>query len=379
MDSLDAFAVAKLARLESQALRRELTQTERLGEALVLRRGRRLISFSCNDYLGLAQDARVKAAAVAAIERYGAGAAASRLVTGDHPLLRELESALAQFKAAPAALVFGSGYLANLGAPPALVGDGDLILLDELSHACMYAGARLSRAKVLAFQHNDPAHLTRLLASERAGAARALILTETVFSMDGDCAPLKEIAEAAERFDAWLMTDDAHGIGLAASSVRAPLQMGTLSKSLGSYGGYLCASQPVVDLMKSRARSFVYTTGLPPACAASALAALRILQSEPQRGARALALARQFARRLGLPQAQSAIVPVRVGEAQEALRLSAELERLGFLVVAIRPPTVPPGSARLRVAFSAAHSERQVDDLADALLRLRGQFEAGAA
>ena len=379
MDSLDFYAGAKLGRLDAQSLRRELAETQRLGGAEVLRAGRRLVSFSCNDYLGLANDARVKAAAIAAIERYGAGAAASRLVTGDHPLLGALERELAQFKGQPAALVFGSGYLANIGTSPALVGPGDLVLLDELSHACMFAGAQLSRARVAVFRHNDVDDLSGLLARERTNAVHALILTETVFSMDGDSAPLADIAAAADRFEAWWMTDDAHGIGVVAQSAHAPLEMGTLSKALGSYGGYLCASQPVVDLMKSRARSFVYTTGLPPASAAAALAALQILRAEPERGARALALARRFTRAMDLPDAQSAIAPVRVGEAETALRLSQMLRERGFLVVAIRPPTVPPGTSRLRVAFSAAHSEAQVDGLVEALRAASEEIGACAA
>ena len=199
------------------------------------------------------------------------------------------------------------------------------------------------------------------------------MLTERVFSMDGDRAPLGDILGIAESYDAWTLVDDAHGIGVVEDGPRAPLEMGTLSKALGSYGGYLCASRPVVDLMTSRARSFVYTTGLPPASAAAALEALAILEAEPERRARPLALARRFTARLGLPEAESAVVPVLVGEAQAALDISAALEAAGFLVVAIRPPTVPAGTARLRVAFSAAHDEAQVDALAEAVAALTGR------
>ncbi|HUZ67764.1 MAG TPA: 8-amino-7-oxononanoate synthase [Beijerinckiaceae bacterium] len=367
MDSLDLFARDKLARLDAQSLRRALVPTERLAGAQAVRRGRRLTSFSCNDYLGLAQDPRVKRAAAEALERYGAGAAASRLVTGDHPPLHALECELARVKGKPSALVFGSGYLANVGIPPALVGAGDLVLLDELSHACMGAGARLSGARVLRFRHNDADHLRGLLREERGGAERALILTERVFSMDGDLAPLADIAALAGDYDAWLLVDDAHGLGVVEAAVSAPLEMGTLSKSLGSYGGYLCASEPVIELLKSRARSFVYTTGLPPASAAAALAALQIMRAEPERRARPLELARRFTRAMKLPLAQSAIVPLIVGAAEEAMRLSAELEARGFLVVAIRPPTVPQGAARLRFAFSAAHTDAQVERLIEAM------------
>jgi 8-amino-7-oxononanoate synthase len=370
MDSLDAFALDALDRLEAQTLRRQLTPTERCGGAEVIRGGRRLISFSCNDYLGLAHDPRVKAAAADAVDRYGAGAAASRLVTGDYPLLAELEARLAAHKGKPAALVFGSGYLANVAVPPALAREGDLILVDALSHACILAGAKLSGARTVRFRHNDIDHLASLLAAERGGAGRCLIITERVFSMDGDRAPMPALSALAARHDAWLMVDDAHGLGVIENDAPAMLEMGTLSKALGGYGGYLAASQPVIDYLKSRARSFVYTTALPPASAGAALAALDILQSEPLRRARPLMLARRFTQLAGLPRAESSIVPVIVGEADRALRLSTTLEAEGFLVVAIRPPTVPPGQARLRFTFSAAHTEDDVDRLAACVVRL---------
>ena len=367
-DSLDQFAEEKLAALDQKALRRTLVATERGADGDVLRGGRRLVSFSCNDYLGLAQHPRVKQAAIAAVERFGAGAAASRLVTGDHPLLQALEARLAQRKRKPAALVFGSGFLANVGIPGALVGSDDLILLDELSHASMRSGAALSNARVMAFRHNDTQHLAELLAEHRAGARRILVMTERVFSMDGDRSPLPEITRLAADAGAWLMADDAHGFGVLASDTEVPLDMGTLSKALGSYGGYLCASAPVVELLKARARSFVYTTGLPPASAAAALAALDIIEEEPERCARPLVLAARFAKAVGLPPPASPIVPVIVGTPERALSLSKALERAGFLVVAIRPPTVPAGTARLRFTFSAAHEEAQVDALADTLV-----------
>ena len=266
--------------------------------------------------------------------------------------------------------MFGSGYLANVAIPPALTSEGDLILLDELSHACMFAGAKLSGARMIRFGHNNLDHLENLLETERTAAGRCLILTERVFSMDGDCAPIEAMSALAARHDAWLMADDAHGLGVVDDPARAALEMGTLSKALGSYGGYLAASEPVIELLQSRARSFVYTTGLPPASAGAALAALDILAAEPERRARPLALAQRFTRATGLPDAESAIVPLIVGEAKRALALSAQLENEGFLVVAIRPPTVPPGAARLRFAFSAAHTEAEIDRLAEAVMRV---------
>ncbi|MDE2356878.1 MAG: 8-amino-7-oxononanoate synthase [Alphaproteobacteria bacterium] len=370
MDSLDAFARDALETLDAEGLRRRLTPTARLGGAQVTRGGRPLISFSCNDYLGLSHDPRVKAAAMAAVQAHGAGAGASRLVTGDHPLLAALEARLAAVKGKSDALVFGSGYLANIAIPPALTREGDLILADELAHACLLAGARLSAARTLRFAHNDLDALAALLRAERAGVRRVLILTERVFSMDGDRAPLAEMRALAEDHDAWLLVDDAHGLGVVEPEVSAPLEMGTLSKALGGYGGYLAASAPVIDLLRSRARSFVYTTALPPASAAAALAALDILEAEPERRARPLALARRFAEALRLPVPQSPIVPLIVGTPERALGASAALEAEGFLAVAIRPPTVPPGTARLRFTFSAAHDAETVDRLAAAVARL---------
>ncbi|KQP38573.1 8-amino-7-oxononanoate synthase [Methylobacterium sp. Leaf104] len=368
--SLDAFARETLADLDARALRRRLVDTARGPGPVAHRAGRSLVSFSCNDYLGLSDDPRVIAAGQEALARYGAGAGASRLVTGNHPVLTALEARLAAHKGKEAALVFGSGYMANLGIVPALAGTKDLVLVDALGHSCLFAGAQVSGATMLRFRHNDVGHLQEILAARRGRHGRALILTERVFSMDGDRAPLAAILEVAAAHDAWTLVDDAHGLGVVEAGARAPLEMGTLSKSLGSYGGYLCASRDVVDLMTSRARSFVYTTGLPPASAAAALRALEIVEAEPERAARPLALARRFTARLGLPEAESPIVPVLVGAAEAALALSAALEAHGYLVVAIRPPTVPPGTARLRVAFSAAHEAAQVDGLADALRAL---------
>jgi 8-amino-7-oxononanoate synthase len=375
-DSLSAFACAKLAGLEAASLRRTLTPTERLAGAEVVRGGRRMVSFSCNDYLGLSHHPAVKAAAAAAIATYGAGAGASRLVTGDCPLFGELEAKLAALKGAEACCLFGSGYLANTGIIPTFASPGDLVLVDELAHACIWAGAKLSGAQVMAFRHNDVADLAAKLAGGRGAARHALVATDGVFSMDGDVAPLGEISRLARAHSAWLLVDDAHGLGVLGGGAgtaalfpdaRVDLAMGTLSKALGGYGAYVCADKPVVDLIKTRARTLIYTTGLPPANAAAALAALDILAAEPARVVAPLARARRFTAALGLPDAKSAVVPIVLGEADRALAAAADLEAQGLLAVAIRPPTVPPGTARLRLAFSAAHAYAQVDRLAEAV------------
>jgi 8-amino-7-oxononanoate synthase len=376
MDSLTQFATAKLDALEAASLRRRLAPTRRVDGLWVERGGRRLLSFSCNDYLNLSHHPAVKRAAAEGALALGAGAGASRLVTGDHPLLAELEVRLARLKGTEAACLFGSGYLANVGVIPTLVGPGDLVLVDELAHACIWSGAKLSGAEAISFAHNDVEALEALLTARRAGARRALVATDGVFSMDGDLAPLDRLSEVCSRHDAWLMSDDAHGIGVLGEGrgsaavfpgAEIPLQMGTLSKAIGGYGAYVCASGPVVDLLKTRARTLVYSTAPPPASIAGALAALDVIESEPALVAAPLAKARLFTRALDLPPAQSAIVPVVIGEAAAAVEASEALQAQGFLVVAIRPPTVPAGTARLRIAFTAGHGDADVLRLAEAV------------
>ncbi len=364
--SLLAFAKDKLDALDAATRRRRFSPTTRKPAGEAARDGRQLVSFSCNDYLGLSHDPRVVRAAQDAAAAYGAGAGASRLVTGDYPLLHQLERRLAALKGTESALVFGSGMLTNIGVIPALIGEGGVIVMDELSHSCIHSGARLSGAQVEIFSHNDAAHAQDIL-SRHMDAPRKLVITETVFSMDGDRAPLDALYEISRQHDAWLMTDDAHGFGLADMPANpAPLQMGTLSKSLGSYGGYLCAPEPVVDLLTSRARTLIYSTALPPASAGAALAALDIIESEPERCARPLNLARRFTRALDLPGPQSAIAPIILGTEERALEASAALSERGFLVIAIRPPTVPVGAARLRFTFSASHTDDDVERLIEA-------------
>ena len=381
MRSLDGFAGDKLAALERAQLRRMPVVTTRSG-IWAERDGRRLLSFSCNDYLNFSQHPQIVAAAIDAIKRYGIGAGASRLVTGNHPLYDELEMRLARLKGSEAACVFGSGYLANAGIIPAVVGPDDLILVDELAHACIHAGAKLSGAQVHLYRHCDTSHAETLLAQHRAGKKRALIATDGVFSMDGDIAPLAALSEFARRFDTWLLSDDAHGLGVvgggrgsafvnsaAQSPIDVPLQAGTLSKAVGAYGGYLCASQAVIDLMRTRARTFIYSTGLPPVIVAAAIAALELIERDPVYAAEPLRKARLFTRALNLPEAQSAIVPVIVGDAVAALAASDLLRDNGFLVIAIRPPTVPAGTARLRFAFTAQHEDGDIARLAEIVRR----------
>lgn len=376
-DTLDDLMRERLAALDEDGLRRHLATTDRIDAVHVEREGRTLISFCCNDYLNLCHDPRVMAAARAALEHHGTGAGASRLITGNHSIFAELEQTLARIKGTEAALVFGAGFLANIGIIPALMGPGDLVVMDELSHACLFLGARLTLAHKEIFSHNHMLELEQILAAKRRKYQNCLIVTDGVFSMDGDLAALPQMRALADQYQCWLMTDDAHGIGVVGGGrgssfafdppVPVEIQMGTLSKAVGSAGGYVCASQPVVDWLTNRARSLVYSTGLAPASAGAALEAVKIIETDAELCARPIAKARRFTRALNLPDAESAIVPVLMGDEARAMAASKMLEHAGFLVTAIRPPTVPQGTARLRFTFTAQHSDADIDRLIDAV------------
>ena len=388
--SLITFAHDKQAVLEKRKQRRTLHDHARAADMQIISDGKALVSFCDNDYLGLSTDPQVIAAAVKATEAYGAGSGASRLVTGNHPLYARLESKIAAFKGTEAALVFGSGFLANCGIIPALAGEGDLILADELIHASLHGGCSLSRANTMFFRHNDCDHLAALLNQHRNQYRHVLILVDGIYSMDGDMAPLGCIAPLAQKYDAWLMVDDAHGFGVVGDgrgsanacgvSDQVPLQMGTLSKAAGAYGGYLAGPEVVIDLLKSRARSLVYTTGLPPGTVAAALEAITRISTDSALTQRPVQRARQFCMGLGLAPPISPIVPVIIGDEGACMGLSAALEDTGFKVSAIRPPTVPTGTSRLRFTFSATHSESMVDALIDACrdLGIQGYGHGGS-
>ena len=365
MPNLENVASEKLQKLAEAKRKRTLINSERLADSMVIRNKKQLISFSCNDYLGLSHHPQVIEAALKATKKYGTGAGASRLVTGNHPLYAELEAKLAKWKGTEAALIFGSGYLANIGIIPAIIGKGDLIIADKLVHACLLDGAHLSGAKLLRFQHNNLADCERLLA-QRKSYRNCLIIVDEVFSMDGDVAPLAELSELAKKYDAWLMADGVHS--LFAKSAKVDIFVGTLSKALGSYGGFVCASKTVIDYLATSARSLIFTTGLPPATIASASAALDIMLAQPELAKKAIANANIFTQFLGLPEAVSPIVPVIYGDEMLALNAAKMLENEGFLVSAIRPPTVPENTARLRLAFSSAHKKEDIIKLAKLLI-----------
>jgi 8-amino-7-oxononanoate synthase len=374
MQDFDSILRAKLEALEQDDLRRTL----RVVDAA-------LVNFAANDYLGLARHPALVEAAREATGRRGTGAGASRLVTGTDKAVLALEQELAAWKEKEAALVFSSGFAAGLGTIPALVSKGDTVVLDKLSHASLIDAARLSGATVRTFAHNDLARLEAVLRKVASDNARTLVVTESIFSMDGDAAPLTEIVAAKEKHGAWLFVDEAHATGLygatgagrvaeAGLNDRVEIVMGTLSKALGSVGGYIAGSRVLVDWLTNRARSFVYSTALPPGAIAASLAAVKLargVEGAELRGRLGERIARFLA---GLPErwkkevrSSSAIQPLICGEAAAALALAAALRERGFLIPAIRYPTVPRGSARLRVTLSAAHAEGEIDALNRAL------------
>ena len=348
------------------------------------RDGRLLVNFASNDYLGLASDPRVAEAAARTAEAFGWGAGASALVSGWRAPHQELTEALAAFERTEAAVLFPTGFAANLGTIAALVGPGDVVYADRLNHSCLIAGARLSGAKLRVYPHADAGRLESILARDRGRFRRALIATDGVFSMDGDLAPLAELVDLAERFGAMLLVDEAHGTGVfgpdgrgAASECgvadRIPIRVGTLSKALGSLGGFVAGSRRLMDHLVNRAPTLIYSTALPPAAAAAAHEALAIARAEPWRRSRVRALGdrlREVLATSGLEVMPSAgpIVPVRLGDPARAVALGDRLRGRGFLVPAIRPPTVPEGTARLRISLTAAHTEREIAALVHALL-----------
>ena len=351
-------------------------------QPLVALNGEQLLSFCSNDYLGLANHPDVIAAFHRGVDQYGVGSGASQLVTGHSRAHHELEAALADFVQRPRALLFSTGYMANLGVLSTLLGRGDRIFEDRLNHASLLDGARLSDARLRRYRHADVAALDADLAAAPAG--KCLVATDAVFSMDGDLAPLGQLSATAARHAAWLMVDDAHGFGVQGphgqGSVAAaglgmqavPVLVGTLGKSCGTFGAFVAGSEALIETLIQAARSYIYTTALPPAIAVATLAALARVREDDWRRDRLASLVARFragADQLGLRLGESStpIQPLLVGDSRAAVELSQALREEGVLVTAIRPPTVAQGTARLRITFSAAHTEEQVDRLLDAL------------
>lgn len=382
----------QLQALRARSLERKLREIGSAQGPEIEIAGRRLINFSSNDYLGLANDSRLREAAVAAIGEFGVGAGASRLVSGTQSLHVRLESAIARWKGTEAALCFSSGYAAALGTMPALVSKSDVVLLDKLCHASLIDGAKLSGAILRVFPHNHLSKLENHLewAQRQHAGKRVLILTESVFSMDGDRAPLRELIELKKHFGALLFLDEAHAVGVIGPNGRGlaaaenldedvDVQMGTLSKALSASGGYICGSRDLIEWLINRARSFIYSTAPPPGIVSAVLAAVNFLASSEGEERRLLLWKRIGLMHESLPggglnrkatNAASAIFPWIVGDEQAAIDLASALQTEGFFVPAIRYPTVAKGSARLRITVTAAHDEDQIRSLCKAIDRL---------
>ena len=387
----------QLEALRARSLERKLREISSAQGPEVQIAGRRLINFSSNDYLGLASDSRLRQAAIGTIKEFGVGAGASRLVSGTQSPHLGLEAALAEWKGTEAALCFSSGYAAALGTVPALVSKDDVILLDKLCHASLIDGAKLSGAILRIFPHNHLGKLEDHLewAQREHAGKRILILTESVFSMDGDRAPLRELIELKKRFGALLMLDEAHVVGVIGQNGRGlaaaenlnedvDVQMGTLSKALGASGGYICGSRSLIDWLINRARSFIYSTAPPPGIVSAALAAVNFLDSSEGEERRLLLWKRISLMQELLPcdsaavagltknarHAASAIFPWIVGDEQAAIDLTSALQNEGFFVPAIRYPTVAKGSARLRITVTALHEEDQIRSLCQAIRKM---------
>jgi glycine C-acetyltransferase len=375
---------ADLDQVQADGLWRELREVQSAQEPAVVLRGREVLLFCSNNYLGLANHPEVVEASREAAAQFGASAGSSRLISGHMSPHRELEERIASWKGVAASLVFSTGYQANLGAITSLVGPDDVVLSDELNHASIIDATRLARGTTRVFRHNDLDHLEALL-KESDGAGRVLIATEAIFSMDGDAAPLAEMGALARRYGAWLLVDEAHSVGVFGRDGAGlvdelgidelvDVRVGTLGKALGSFGAYVAGSRPLVDLLVNRARSFIFTTGLPPSAVAASSAAIAICQREPKLGVALRGRVRELADRLrevglDVPHAQSQILPVRIGDSARTVELMQQLLEDGVYVAAIRPPTVPKGTSRLRFSVMASHSPRQLDRAVEALTR----------
>jgi 8-amino-7-oxononanoate synthase len=371
-----SFIQTELESLRNKGLYRSLRCVEGDQGPTLLISGREVINFSSNNYLGLANHPALREAAKAAIDRYGCGSGASRLISGSMRLHEELESKIAELKGTEAALVFNSGFQTNTGVIPVLVGEGDAILSDALNHASIIDGCRLARAKIVVYGHCDLDELERGLRNSPPNR-RKLIVTESLFSMDGDEAPLADIVSLAEKHDAIVMVDEAHatgvyepnGAGIVAKlglGERVLVQMGTLGKALGGFGAYIAGSRALRDLLINRCRSFIFTTSLPPAVMAMAIAAIDLIEQEPQRR-QALRnncqLLRNGLESLGfsLGASRSQILPLLIGDATHCMKLSEDLLQRGVFAQGIRPPTVPPGTSRLRITLMATHTREHIE------------------
>lgn len=370
----------KLLDIENLSQKRHIVNTIRKNNSFVTRNKKKLISFSCNDYLGLSQNSEVIEAGIKAIKEYGAGSGASRLVSGNNFLYEKLEQLLASFKNGEAACVFGSGYLTNTGVIPALTTNKDLLIFDELSHSSTNIGIKLSRSKAIKFKHNDMNHVEELLKQHRKKYISCFLLSEGVFSMDGNRGKIKELAYLANKYDASIILDDAHGFGVLGKGRGSQyelnpipeilIQIGTLSKAVGSYGGFVVAPKAIIELLQNKARSLIYTTALPPSILASAIKSLEIIKRKKTLVNKPLDNAKLFCKLAGLPEPESSIITIILKSENKAIEASELLEKYGYYISAIRPPTVPVNTSRLRLTFSASHQKKDIKNLSKLIKNL---------
>lgn len=378
----------ELKQIHDKQLFRLLTELETGQSPEVTISGKTYILLGSNSYLGLSVDPKVVEAARLALEKYGTGSGGSRLVSGSFDLHRQLEEKIAEFKNTESAILFSSGYLANIGTISALVGSNDIVYSDELNHASIIDGARLSRSTVRIYKHLDLDHLTELLKSDKEKKCRKLIVTDTVFSMDGDLVPLPQLVEISEKYSCILMIDEAHATGVLGKrgsgatehfgvEDRVPVVMGTLSKAIGSLGGYIAGSQELIDFIRNRVRSYIFDTSLPPASLAASITAIDIIENEPERREHLWNMVNKF--KMGIENtglkilpSHSAIIPVLIGDAEPALNFAKMLRENGVFTPAVRPPSVPHGMCRIRVTIMAKHTEDHVET---ALKAFRDTYE----
>ncbi|MFA4935638.1 MAG: 8-amino-7-oxononanoate synthase [Candidatus Methanoperedens sp.] len=374
----------ELANIKSKGLYRELNTIEGAQTPRIIKNGRELILLSSNNYLGLTTHPKVKKAAIDAVEEYGTGAGGARLTTGNTELHTNLEEKIAQFKDTESALVFSTGYMANVGAISALMKKSDLILSDELNHASIIDGCRLSGADVKVYPHMDISSIEKTLRTSKHG--KKLIVTDGIFSMDGDIAPLREIVELAKDFDAMVMVDDAHATGVLGKhcrgtadyfNIEVDINIGTLSKALASMGGYIAGSSELIDYLRNRARSFMFSTALAPPAAAAAIAAIECIKDEnpAKKLWRNVRIYKKGLLDLGFSiKSETHIIPLLTGDAKTTTEAAAELEKLGVYALGIRPPTVPAGNGRIRTSLMATHSEQDLKKALDAIGAIKEKF-----
>ena len=368
---MNNFYSCALQNLKEKNLYRQLVESDVIDATTIQHNKKNLILFCSNDYFGLSQNLSIKKAAIAAINKYGVGAGASRYVTGNNSLYTKLEKQIARMKNCDDAIVFASGYASAIGVIPALVSDGDLIVADKLIHSSLIEASKLSGARLIRFLHNDFSHAKKILIDNRSKFKKCVIITETVFSMNGDVGEILELQKLANEFDAILISDAAHDLFLGKKiAAKNHLQIGTFSKAVGTLGGYASGDKNLIDYLRNFAKSAIYSTALPPAVLAASLQSLKIIEKK-NLGKNALENAQYFCELMNLPKAQSAIVPIILGESKKVLQIAKVLEDYGLLTSAIRPPTVEVGKARLRITFSSQHKKSQIKKLAEILKKLK--------